>query len=213
MFRPALALVSCVFCFSGSALCAQTLLSGSSSEPNAANANLTRPTAIQQSPPDAMVHPGDLITVSVYNLPAFNVSTRLSATGDASLPLVGVLHLGGMNVAAVQDGITRALLARQILYAPQVSVFIEDSESQTVSVFGAVAHPGSLSLLHPTRLTDVISRAGGLAIDGGDVAVIRRLGGGETAYRLGLDSDDDRNAAANVMVNPGDTVSVEKANI
>jgi hypothetical protein len=62
-------------------------------------------------------------------------------------------------------------------------------------------------------LTDVISRAGGLAIDGGDVAVTRRLGGGETAYRLGLDSDDDRNAAANVMVNPGDTVSVEKANI
>ena len=169
------------------------------------------PMATMQSAPDAIVHPGDLVIISVLNLPSYNISTRLSEGGDASLPLLGIVHIGNMTVADVQMTIRKALLAKEILYEPQVLVYLQESQSQLVTILGGVKTPGPVPLTHAVTLPQLIGMAGGLSQDGGDIATIRTPLGKEKTLRLGLDLADDRTQLSSFKVYPGDTVIVRKA--
>src|ERR1043166_9067924 len=41
---------------------------------------------------------GDLLEFSVYNVPELSTKTRISSNGDAYLPLIDYVHVGGLTV-------------------------------------------------------------------------------------------------------------------
>lgn len=120
----------------------------------------------------------DLLEVSVYGAPDLGGTVRVSGDGSISLPLIGDERAEGLTVLALEQQ-TAGLLAQKYMNHPQVSVFVKEIQSHTVSVIGAVGKPGVFQIRGPESLVEVLSMAQGLADDAGDRVILMRHG--ETA--------------------------------
>jgi polysaccharide export outer membrane protein len=122
--------------------------------------------------------PGDLLEISVFHWPDLqNYRTRVSSTGNISLPLLGAMHVAGMTESELRDKIADGL-RHSIMRDPQVSVFVAEYVSQQVSVTGAVARPGLFGLNRDHRtIADMISEAGGFDEHaGGRISITPAMG-------------------------------------
>jgi polysaccharide export outer membrane protein len=178
---------------------------------------------------DYALGPGDQITLVVpgledqYNEKVF----RIDASGDVTLPLVGRIHAGGLSTAALEADLQIRL--KKVLKDPQVVVNISSFGSEPVSILGAVRTPGIVQLQGQKSLFEVLSLAGGLQPEAGYVVeVTRPLANGNiplpnartdpsaqvsiASVRL-TDIINVPNAAENIQILPGDTISVPKTGI
>lgn len=126
---------------------------------------------------DYRIGAGDLLQVSVYAAPDLERTVRVSADGSISLPLIGDVSARGLTVHELEKEIA-GLLGKNYMNHPQVSVFVKEIQSHTVSVIGAVAKPGTFQIRGPETLVQVLSLAEGLADDAGDRVIVMRNGGG-----------------------------------
>ena len=141
------------------------------------------PAAPITGPTDYRVGPLDLLEVTVFGSEQLSRTVRVTASGEFSLPLVGLINVKGMTVAEVQEAIAKGLSARY-MENPQVSVFVKEYMSQRVTVEGAVRMPGVFPLTGRTSLLQIVALSGGLDRDANP--------GGIVIYR----SIDDRRRAA-----------------
>ena len=154
--------------------------------------------------------PGDLVDLTVFDVPELVLKVRIDSSGGVSLPLIGDLKLAGMTVRDTQKLIARELVARQMVRAPQVSLFIEEFATQGITVYGEVNTPGVYPLMGPHRLYDAISLAGGLTMKAGRTVTILHVGQRDHPEVITL-SNEDSIGRADVRVYPGDTIIVSKA--
>jgi polysaccharide export outer membrane protein len=156
---------------------------------------------------------GDLLEFSVYNVPELSTKTRISSGGDAYLPLIDYVHVGGLTVEEAQSLIEKRLSDGGFVKDPHVTIFVDQFASQGVSLLGEVARPGVYPVLGQQRLFDVISAAGGLSDKAGRSVTIthRDQPDNPAVVELARNIADDPNS--NVQVYPGDTIVVRKADI
>ncbi len=121
--------------------------------------------------------PNDVVRISVYGQPDLGTVARISENGSVTLPVVGEVKLSGMTAREAERKVSDILATKQIVKSPQVGIFVEEYQSQKVAVVGQVVKPGMYSLTRGSTLMDLISEAGGLAEDSGDVAIITRKRG------------------------------------
>jgi polysaccharide export outer membrane protein len=155
---------------------------------------------------------GDLIDLSVYDVPELILKVRVDANGMVSLPLIGDMKLEGMTVSEAQKAITDELVRQELVLQPAVSVFIEEYATKGITVYGEVGTPGIYQLFGPHRLYDAISAAGGLTAKSGQIVTILRDGRSDREQVIDL-SADGKLDQKNVPVNPGDTIVVSKAGV
>jgi polysaccharide biosynthesis/export protein len=168
---------------------------------------------VQPADPFALViGAGDELEISVYGATDLSQHTRVSADGNISMPLVGYIRVAGLTSSEAEGAIEGQLRQNNILNDPQVSVFVKQYTSSSVSVVGEVAKPGPYSTLGPHRLFDIIQAAGGLTEKAANRAVISHRGSEETTT-VELPRDPAKMALNNVDINPGDTVVVPTAPI
>jgi polysaccharide biosynthesis/export protein len=125
---------------------------------------------------DLPVGTGDLIEVSVFEVEELSrIRLRVPHRGVVTLPLLGQIQASGRTTAEMEDEI-RTRLQRKFMHDPQVSVFLQEHNSQRISVIGAVRKGGVFNLNRPLRLADALALAEGLT-DEADrlVYVIRRV--------------------------------------
>jgi polysaccharide biosynthesis/export protein len=159
-----------------------------------------------------VIGPGDLLTISVFNVPELQQTIRVSDTGDAAVSLIGSMHLADMTVADAQAAIEVQYRDRNLLIDPHVNILVTEYATEGVSVLGEVSKPGVYPLLGPHTLLDVISVAGGLTQLAGSSVSIRRRTGEEQVVQL--DANDPQKALAqDVELHPADTVVVSRAAI
>lgn len=186
---------------------------------------------------DYRIGPEDLLEISVFEAPSLDRTVRVTADGEISMPLLGNVRAAGLTSRDLEM-VLQELLRRTYMKDPHVSVFVKQMESHPVSVFGAVQKPGVYQVRGPETLIEVLSRAQGLAQDAGDSVIVMRHGdrpavpaavadasGAKTAAQVAprlpgaglrinlkklLDSGDPR---LNVLVDPGDVVTVTRAGI
>jgi polysaccharide export outer membrane protein len=118
---------------------------------------------------------GDLLEISVFEVEELSkIRLRVPLRGVISLPLIGQIQATGRTTAELEDEI-RTRLQRKFMHDPQVSVFLQEHNSQRVSVIGAVRKGGVFTLNRPIRLADALALAEGVT-DEADrhVYVIRR---------------------------------------
>jgi polysaccharide export outer membrane protein len=156
---------------------------------------------------------GDLIDVSIYGVSDFHQEVRVSEEGDASLPLIGTVRLGGATVEDAQDMIAKALVEGQYFRDPHVSVGIKEYSSQGVSVLGEVTRPGVYPMIGKRRLFDLISEAGGFSPKAGKLVTITHRDQPTTPNKVTLSDDPAKSSGSNVEIDPGDTIAVSKAGI
>lgn len=122
---------------------------------------------------DYLVGEGDVLRILVYDNPDLQTTTRVSGNGTIIFPLVGEIYIDGHTVARVGD-ILAQHLAKGYILNPQVSVFVEEFRSQKMVIMGEVKVPGLYELSGPSSLMEVISKAGGLTTEAGDMVTVKR---------------------------------------
>lgn len=127
----------------------------------------------RRAPGDYLVGAQDLLEISVYGAPDLSRTVRVSRDGWISLPLVGDVRAEGLSTRQLETQIA-SLLAKKYMTHPQVSVFVSEVQSHTISVIGAVGKPGVFQIRGPESLVEVLSMAEGLADDAGDRVILMR---------------------------------------
>src|SRR5579871_6123008 len=84
------------------------------------------------------IGPGDLLNISVFDVPEMAQTVRVSDTGNATFALIGSVHLAGLTTDDARVFIARKLKEGNYILDPQVSVLISEYSTQGVSVLGEV---------------------------------------------------------------------------
>ena len=156
------------------------------------------------------IGPGDLLNISVFAVPELNLKVRVNERGSVTLPLVGEMHLDGLTVAQAEQSLAKVLVQRDFVLKPQVTIFIAEYATQGITILGEVNQPGTYPLFGPHHLFDAISAAGGLTQRSSSTISLIHRGDREHPVHLNL-AVTHTNTAADVMLQPGDTIIVDKA--
>ena len=156
---------------------------------------------------------GDLIEFSVYNVPELAAKVRVGSNGDVYLPLVDYVHVAGLKPEEAQAVIEKRFTDGGFLKDPHVSIFVDEYQSQGVSVLGEVSKPGVYPALGQQRLFDMISAAGGFSDKAGRSMTVTHRSAPDKPETIPLARNFSDNPDSNVPVYPGDTIIVRKADI
>ncbi len=100
---------------------------------------------------DYKIGKGDLVTVAVNDLVGLGVETtketRVSESGNISMPLLGQIKAEGYTEDELQKAIADAYRNQQIITNAQVSVTVNEERQRTFSALGAVNGPGEYPIL------------------------------------------------------------------
>ena len=161
---------------------------------------------------------GDLLKITVYDNADLTTEARVGGDGKITFPLVGDVAVRGLSILEAQKKIT-LLLQDGFIRNPQVSVFVSEYKSKKVTALGEFATPGLIELSGKATLMEVISNAGGLTPNAGDMLVIKRRvekAGSDKNEYVTLTVDLDKllskgDVSANMMVLDGDSIYVPLA--
>jgi len=168
----------------------------------------------KQIPVSLKIAPGDLLHITVFDVPEMTQEVRVGANGKAQLALIGDIALAGMTGQEAAETIARELRNKKLLLSPQVNVLVKEFASQGVSVTGEVQHPGIYQVLGSRTLLDLISMAGGLTNLADTRITVQRRGAAEEKVTVKLKTDDpEASLANNVQIYPGDLILVPRAGI
>jgi polysaccharide export outer membrane protein len=152
---------------------------------------------------------GDVFEVRVFGEKELSGSYQVGADGTISFPFVGELIVTGKEPGEVAREITTKLRDGKFLNEPQVSVFVQQTNSRRVSIIGAVAKPGTLQLAAGLTVVEAVSQAGGFTAlaSKDDTVVTRRVAGEIKKYRVEV-SLITRGEADDFPLRSGDIVFV-----
>jgi polysaccharide biosynthesis/export protein len=156
---------------------------------------------------------GDLVEVSVYNVPELSTKTRVSSAGDIYLPLIDYVHVGGLSTYQAEALIQQRLSDGGFVKSPHVSLLVQEYASQGASVLGEVARPGIYPVLGQQRLFDVISAAGGFTEKAGQSITVTHRGQLDNPVTVPLARNATDSPEGNIAVFAGDTIVVRKADV
>jgi polysaccharide biosynthesis/export protein len=156
--------------------------------------------------------PGDVVEVNVYNVPELASKVRVSNSGDVYLPLIDYVHVDGLTLEEAQTLIQKRLEDGGFVRSPHVTIFVDEANSQSVTVIGEVGKPGIYPDAADRKLYEVISQAGGFnATASRKIAVIRKNQTDPIRVDLPRNLADD--LSGNIDILPGDTITVPRAPI
>jgi polysaccharide biosynthesis/export protein len=148
---------------------------------------------------DSMISIDDVLDISVYNHPEMNTTVRVDGQGMVLLPLINEVKVQGLTVSEAAARIA-SLLADGYINRPQVNVFVKNFLEQKASILGQVVKPGVYDINRKTTLLELISMAGGLTPEAGDIATLKH----EDA-KGAKGKSQEIEIALNRLINQGDT--------
>lgn len=132
--------------------------------------------------------------------------------GNIDFPLIGSLHVEGMNRYQVAELIKREILSRELVKDPVVTVEFLNAR---ISVLGDVAHPGEYAIDKDNMtILQAISKAGDLNITGlrQNVLVVREENGKDIAYRIDLTDTKKMMESPAFYLRQNDVIYIEPNN-
>jgi polysaccharide export outer membrane protein len=120
----------------------------------------------------SQIGPGDLVSITIVSGSADErvtpVPARVAMDGTIAVPLVGTVHVGGMEPVAAERQVAAAAVERGIYKQPAVTLTVTARATNHVTVLGAVAKPGVVELPRGScDLASAIAAAGGLSSNAG----------------------------------------------
>jgi polysaccharide biosynthesis/export protein len=156
---------------------------------------------------------GDLVEVSVYNVPELSTKARVGNSGDVYLPLIDYVHVGDLTVEEAQGLIAKRLEDGGFVRSAHVTIFLDESASQGVTILGDVSKPGIYPAIGDRKLYDLISAAGGFTPSAGRKVSIIRQNNPSAPITVNLPRNLADDTQDNVQILPGDTITVPRAPI
>jgi polysaccharide export outer membrane protein len=163
--------------------------------------------AFQSRKSDYLIGGGDLLHVEVFDVPDLSREVRVSDSGFISLPLIPVrIQALGLTPYQLEQKLAELLQTNGLVTNAQVTVFVKEHRSHPITVIGSVHRPMVVQAVHEMTLLEVLSEAGGIAEDAGDVVIVTRPGEAMSAVTPGTPS-----AAGNSEKPPADGKPISAA--
>lgn len=142
--------------------------------------------------------PGDRIRVTVEGVEAADREYSVSDTGNISMPLIGIVKVGGLTPHEVEKRIAARATEEQIRGNPSTTVEVE--QYRPFFVLGEVQRPGLYPYTPGMTVRTAVAIAGGYTFraEENHVAITRTTGGKPVEGR----------ASPNTTVQPNDTIYV-----
>lgn len=164
--------------------CGQTVLGGSSDVTVVDSKGLPEPTRMDllSSNRPYLIGPFDKLKIDVFGIDDLSKEVQIDASGRLSFPLIGVVEAAGLTPGELSDSLEDRLRGRYVRN-PQVTVNLEDTVSQVITVDGQVEKPGLYPVVGRMTLMRAVATAGGTAefakLD--DVVIFRNVNGKQMA--------------------------------
>ncbi len=178
----------------------------------AQNAATPAPEGIS-APRGYVLSANDQVAVEVFGEDDLRTNGRLNSEGNLGVPLLGSVHLGGLNLTQAAARLTE-LYGRDYLVNPKISVSLLGYAKRRFTILGQVNRPGSYEMPEGNPggidLLEAVATAGGYT----RIAAPERI-----SVRRHRDSGDNQIMKVNAkklakgeggsfLVVPGDTVTV-----
>lgn len=180
--------------------------------PNAtASANSAEPAAPPKMHDDSFVIGNDdVLAINVWKEPDISRSIPVRSDGKISLPLVGEVQATGQTPLKLEQEIATRL--KSYIEEPEVTVIVQQINSQKFNILGQVNRPGSYVLTNSATVLDAIAMAGGFRdfAKQKSMYVLRQNADG-TQSRLPFNYKDvakGQNSGQNVKLQPRDTIVI-----
>jgi|ERR1700722_2245824 len=153
----------------------------------------------------------DVLAINVWKEPDISSrSVTVRSDGKISLPLAGEIQAAGRTPLKLEQEIASRL--QNFISQPEVSVMVQQINSQKFNVLGLVMHPGTFVIANSPTVLDAIAQAGGFRdfAKQKSIYVLRQNADG-TETRLPFNYKDvikGKNLAQNVKIQPRDTIIV-----
>lgn len=161
---------------------------------------------------DEPIAAGQVVHVVVFNAPDFSINTRVSENGDIPFPILGSIHLDGLNSASASNLIETELKRHDLMVDPHVTVTV-DAYASGITILGEVHAPGIYPAPGRHLLSDVIATAGGLTGNTGRVIEISNEKAPNEKVELAWDPTMRNTESYNHPVHPGDRILVRACGI
>ena len=164
--------------------------------------------------PLLVLGPGDVVTVHVFGRPELTTTTYVTDAGNITIPLAGVVKVGGQSPQEAAQSVAKALRQGQYLVNPQVTITLAEFRSQRASVLGEVRSPGRFPIESKTTVFDLLAEAGGITENGADTIYLLRPDskGDIERYPINLEGlDSGKRAIPMITLKGGDSIYVPRA--
>lgn len=152
----------------------------------------------------------DVLAINVWKEPDISRSIPVRSDGKISLPLVGEVQAAGITPLKLEQDIAARL--KNYIAEPEVTVIVQQVNSQKFNILGQVNRPGSYPLATSPTVLDAIAVAGGFRDFAKQKAIyVLRQNPDGTQSRMPFNYKDvvkGRNTAQNVKLQPRDTIVV-----
>lgn len=159
---------------------------------------------------------GDVLAINVYENEDLSTTVRVTADNTIRVSLIGEVSVKNLTVSQVSKKL-ETLFADGYLINPQVDVFIKEHRSKKATILGQIKNPGLFELQGEITLLEFISKAGGILVDAGNSATIKRkkpMENQEDAITIDLDRLIMKgDTSLNLSIRDGDSVYIGKADI
>lgn len=136
---------------------------------------------------DHRISAGDVVNVTVYQVPSLSGDQPVDGVGNITMPLIGAVPARGKTTAELADTLKNRLGAKYI-QSPQVIVTLKAVVQQTITVDGSVTQPGIYPIGAKTTLLQAVSLARGTK-EGANpkrVVIFRQINGQRQAAAFDL---------------------------
>jgi polysaccharide export outer membrane protein len=184
------------------------VVAAQSATPAAAPAD---PSAAKPHDDSFVIGNDDVLAINVWKEPEISSrSVTVRSDGKITLPLAGEVQAAGRTPLKLEQEIASRL--QNFISQPEVSVIVQQINSQKFNVLGLVMHPGTFAVANSPTVLDAIALAGGFRdfAKQKSVYVLRQNADG-TETRLPFNYKDvikGKNLVQNVKLQPRDTIIV-----
>jgi polysaccharide export outer membrane protein len=152
----------------------------------------------------------DVLLVNVWKEQEISKSVPVRSDGKISLPLVGEVQAAGQTPLKLEQAIAAKL--KNYISDPEVTVIVQQINSQKFNILGQITRPGSYPLTNSPTVLDAIAIAGGFRdfAKKKSIYVLRQNADG-TQARLAFNYNEvvkGKNLQQNVKLQARDTIVV-----
>ena len=152
----------------------------------------------------------DVLAINVWKEPDISRSIPVRSDGKISLPLVGEVQAAGRTPLKLEQDIAARL--KNYIAEPEVTVIVQQINSQKFNILGQVNRPGSYPLTNNATVLDAIALAGGFRDFAKRKAIyVLRQNADGSQTRLPFNYKEvikGHDQAQNVKLQPRDTIVV-----
>jgi protein involved in polysaccharide export with SLBB domain len=131
--------------------------------------------ASKSAPHEYTIGSGDLLSITVFDVPDLSREVRVSQAGTISMPLVPTrLHITGLTETQAEQMLADVLQANGLVSHPEVGIIVKEHRSRPITIVGAVSHPMVYEAERSVTLLEALAEAGGIAPDAGDTIIVTR---------------------------------------